>query len=127
MTTETAEFGELGPATDADTARPIAVALGRRVMVLGDLLLPLSPSASSLATSRDIAQRLSEWQGPGIVVLCGQMVAPGCGEPLGRAEALRAHPELTAAFAAFAARPDSQVIVVGGSVERDELAGELAD
>jgi hypothetical protein len=48
-----------------------------RVMVVGDLLLPSEPSPSSLAACRDIAQTLSEWQGPGIVVICGQLVAPG--------------------------------------------------
>src|SRR5580698_7360055 len=97
------------------TTRPIDVALGRRVMVLGDLLLPAQPSPSSLATSRDIAQKLADWQGPGIVVLCGQLAAAGCAEsPDGPAEALRTHADLSAALSAFGRRPDSQVIVVGG-------------
>ena len=82
----------------------IDVALGRRVMVLGDLLLPSQPSPRSLATCRDIAQKLGEWQGPGIVVICGQLVAAGNGGAPGPATALEAHKSLTAAFAAFAAR-----------------------
>ncbi len=66
---------------DIDQVR-IDVALGRRVMVLGDLLLPPDPSPSSLATCRDIAQKLDEWQGPGVVVICGQLVAtPNGGTP----------------------------------------------
>ena len=90
---------------DIDQAR-IDVALGRRVMVLGDLLLPPEPSPSSLATCRDIAQALDEWQGPGVVVVCGQLVTAGLGAaPGSAAAALRAHVGLTDAFAAFAAAP----------------------
>ena len=126
MTTETAEFDEPGQAIGPGSGRQVDVALGRRVMVLGDLLLPPAPSPSSLAASRDIALNLAEWQGPGIVVVCGQMVAPGCEEGRGPVEALRAHTELTAAFATFASRPDSQVIVVGGAAERTQLGDELA-
>ena len=107
-------------------SRPLRVPLGRRAMVLGDLLLPPDPSPSSLATSRDVAQRLADWQGPGIVVLCGQLVAAGCPEGPGPAGALRAHTELTAALGAFAARPDSRVVVVvDPSAERGDLAEEL--
>ena len=71
---------------DIDQAR-IDVALGRRVMVLGDLLLPPEPSPSSLATCRDIAQALDEWQGPGVVVVCGQLVTAGLGAAPGSAAA----------------------------------------
>ena len=56
----------------------VPVALGRRVEVIGDLLLPAVPTDCSLATIRDIAHRLDEWQGPGIVIVCGRLVAPGC-------------------------------------------------
>src|SRR5580692_11108691 len=107
MTTETEQWRENGLVRGPEQVRRIDVALGRRVMVLGDLLLPALPSPSSLATCRDIAQKLADWQGPGIVVLCGQLVAPGCSDEPGPAEALRAHQELTAAFSGFADRPDS--------------------
>src|ERR1700722_19980048 len=107
--------------------RQIEVLLGRRVMVLGDLLLPSEPSHSSRATCADIAQRLAEWQGPGTLVLCGQLLATECSGESGPMAALAAHPELTMAFSAFAARPESHVIVVVGTdVERDMLAGILA-
>jgi lysylphosphatidylglycerol synthetase-like protein (DUF2156 family) len=102
----------------------IDVALGRRVMVLGDILLPSQPSPSSMATCRDIAQKLGEWQGPGIVVICGQLVAAGGGGAPGPAAALEAHKSLTAAFAAFAARSDSRVVVVTGAAG---LPDDLAD
>ena len=72
-----------GPA--AGTDRSIFVALGRRIEVIGDLLLPAEPSDCSRATSRDIAQRLEEWQGPGIVIICGRLVAPSCQQGAGPA------------------------------------------
>ncbi len=110
---------------DIDQLR-IDVALGRRVMVLGDILLPLDPSPSSIATCRDVAQKLAEWQGPGIVVICGQLVAPGSGTASSPAAALRAHPDLTAAFTAFAARPESRVVLVVGAIgPPDDLVGAL--
>ena len=103
----------------------IDVALGRRVEVIGDLLLPAEPSASSTAVSRDITRRLEEWQGPGILIICGRLVALGCPEGSAR-QALDNHPELTAALGAFAARPDSSVIVVMAPGTRDgELVGTL--
>jgi lysylphosphatidylglycerol synthetase-like protein (DUF2156 family) len=101
----------------------IEVALGRRVEVIGDLLLPLEPSASSLAVSHDIARRLEEWQGPGIVIICGRVVATGCPEGSAR-RALDNHAQLAEALSAFAARSDSRVIVVMRSGGRDK---ELVD
>lgn len=104
-------------------AQRIEVALGRRVEVIGDLLLPLEPSASSSAVSRDIARRLEEWQGPGILIICGRIVATGCPDGSAR-RALDNHAQLAGALGAFATRPDSQVIVVMPSVGRDH---ELVD
>jgi lysylphosphatidylglycerol synthetase-like protein (DUF2156 family) len=103
----------------------IDVALGRRVEVIGDLLLPPEPSASSAAVSRDITRRLEEWQGPGILIVCGRLVAQGC--PEGSAlEAFENHPDLTAALGAFAVRPESAVLVVMAPGARDSaLVGAL--
>ncbi len=94
----------------------IPVGLGRRVEVIGDLLLPPVPTDSSRAACRGAARRLEDWQGPGIVVLCGRLVAPG---PLHAAETLQAHAELIDAFRAFAARPDSLVVAVMPMAQRD--------
>src|ERR1700761_6709568 len=97
-----------GGATDgdvdapADPARAVPVALGRRVEVIGDLLLPPEPTDSSRAACRDIAQRLGEWQGPGIVIVCGRLVAPGCPEGGEPAAVVKKHPSLTDALEAFA-------------------------
>jgi lysylphosphatidylglycerol synthetase-like protein (DUF2156 family) len=107
------------PGTEPETDRTIRVALGRRVEVIGDLLLPPEPTDSSRAACRDIARRLEEWQGPGIVVLCGRLVAPGCPTSAAPAEVLGAHPDLTAALRAFAKRADSQVVAIISDAERD--------
>ncbi len=106
--------------TEAVPERAIRVALGRRVEVVGDLLLPAEPTDSSLAACRDIARRLEEWQGPGIVILCGRLVATGCDDSdNGPVAALDSHPELTTAFKTFAARDDSRVVAVMARTERD--------
>jgi lysylphosphatidylglycerol synthetase-like protein (DUF2156 family) len=97
------------PTTDG--RRHVEVPLGRRVEVIGDLLLPAEPTASSSAACRDVARRLDEWQGPGIVVVCGR-IAAAAGPEKAASEALAKHPALGDAFAAFAARADSQVIAV---------------
>lgn len=97
----------------------IDVALGRRVEVIGDLLLPPDPSPSSSAVSRDIARRLEEWQGPGILIVCGRLVADGCPEGSG-VQALENHAGLIAALGAFAGRPDSSVFVVMAPGTRDD-------
>jgi lysylphosphatidylglycerol synthetase-like protein (DUF2156 family) len=113
-----------GPQPQGEHCR-IDIALGRRVEVIGDLLLPPEPSASSTAVSRDITRRLEDWQGPGVLIVCGRLVDQGCTE--GSAlQALDNHPDLTVALGAFAARPDSSVLVVmaPGSSDR-ALVGTL--
>src|SRR5580692_4672241 len=105
------------PVTAGGPDRNLPVALGRRVEVIGDLLLPPEPTDSSRAACHDIAQRLEEWQGPGIVILCGRLVAPGC--QVDPSSVIGAHPELLDALSAFAARTDSEVLVVMMPSERD--------
>ncbi len=103
---------------------PIDVPLGRRVMVIGDLLLPAIPSASSTATCRDLAAALSEWQGPGIVLVCGRL---GSDATVDVQTALQAHPNLMKAWADFAARAESKVVVVVPTMDTSsELVATLA-
>src|ERR1700733_11086818 len=109
--------GERAAATAAGADRTLRVALGRRVEVIGDLLLPPEPTDSSLAACRDIARRLEEWQGPRIVVLCGRL--GGAGGPDAQCGVVDRNPDPTDALAPFAARADSQVIVVMVPSERD--------
>ncbi len=107
------------PAATADVAHVVDVPLGRRVEIIGDLLLPAEPTDSSRAACRDIARRLEDWQGPGTVVLCGRLVVPGGPDEAEPATALRHHTELTDALAAFGARHDSQVVAVLSAAEHD--------
>jgi lysylphosphatidylglycerol synthetase-like protein (DUF2156 family) len=123
MTVETAADQADAPVTRPEAARTIDVALGRRVMVIGDLLLPAVPSPSSQAACRDIVHKLAEWQGPGIVIFCGQVLAADLGGDVGAAEVLSAHGDLAAAFTKFSARPESQIALV---LPAHELPGELA-
>ncbi|HXZ62757.1 MAG TPA: phosphatidylglycerol lysyltransferase domain-containing protein [Acidimicrobiales bacterium] len=115
------------PECEDGAVETVAVPLGRRVEIVGDLLLPPEPTASSRAACGDIAQRLEEWEGPGFLVLCGRLVAPGCGEESGRAGVLHGHPELAEALRAFAARPDSRVVVVTTPAERDPALAEALE
>ena len=116
---------ETGPAAEADVDRTLPVALGRRVEIVGDLLLPPEPTDSSRAACADIAQRLAEWQGPGIVILCGRLAAPSCQDDA--AGVVEKHPELLVALEAFAARADSQVIAVMGPTERDPAVAKMLE
>jgi lysylphosphatidylglycerol synthetase-like protein (DUF2156 family) len=111
--------GGAQPGARPHDATTIHVALGRRVEVVGDLLLPAAPSNSSQAVCRDIGRRLEEWQGPGIVVLCGRFAVTDGRDELSPAAALAAHPELTDALTAFAGRADSQVVAVMGEAGHD--------
>ncbi len=113
------------PVTAGDMDRNLPVALGRRVEVIGDLLLPQEPTDSSRAACHDIGQRLEEWQGPGIVILCGRLVARGCqDDPSG---VMDKHPELLDALSAFAARAESQVLVVTVPSERDPALVQMLE
>ncbi len=101
----------------------VTVPLGRRVEIVGDLLLPTEPTDSSRAACRDIARRLHEWQGPGIVIVCGRLTASCCTEGPLQANALDGHSELTEALRQFSRRPDSRVLAI---LAEGEEATELA-
>ena len=101
-----------------DPAIVVDIPLGRRVMVLGDLLLSPSPTPSSTALAADVADILEQWDGPGVVVVCGNLFAAGPdGWPLSAGPARRAldgHPALLAAITTFTSRPDCRLIVLPG-------------
>ncbi|MHB8320383.1 MAG: bifunctional lysylphosphatidylglycerol flippase/synthetase MprF [Acidimicrobiales bacterium] len=66
------------PPTTPDESVTIDVPLGRRVMVVGDLLLPEAGTPSSIALGRSVAATLDRWQGPGVVVVCGNLFGSTC-------------------------------------------------
>jgi lysylphosphatidylglycerol synthetase-like protein (DUF2156 family) len=94
---------------------PVPVGIGQRVMVVGDLLLNGSASASSTALAADLASTLDGWEGPGTVVVCGNLFA---GDPMLDADrvraALAAHPDLAGALRRFAASDGRRVVVLPG-------------
>src|ERR1700722_4824999 len=117
MADPTATADATAPTADTADTATVPVALGRRGGVIGARPPPPEPPDSPGAPCRDIAQRLDEWQGPGIVVVCGRLVAPGSAEE--PAAGVERHAALTDALETCAARADSQVIVVLPSSERD--------
>ncbi|HLN18336.1 MAG TPA: DUF2156 domain-containing protein [Acidimicrobiales bacterium] len=106
------------PSTEPVEALAIRVPLGRRVMVVGDLLLSSTATASSRALAVDLATTLDRWDGPGVAVVCGNLfAAPTGGGPLTAGEvraALGAHERLTASVRAFTSRPDCRLVVMPG-------------
>ncbi len=108
------EIGDLTMAPDT-----IAVPLGWRVLVVGDLLLPAEATASSTAIASELAQVAETWEGPGLFVLSGRLfdVSTGPTRLLEARRALEAHPRLRFALESFAARDDGRLVHQGGQVD----------
>ena len=113
----------IDPSGEAVEAGPeaitlVEVPLGQRVVVAGDLLLPVEATPSSEALAADLAATLSRWQGPGVVVLAGNVFAAPAGTPgLGAEEvrrALDAHPQLTEALRSFAGEGERRLLLLPG-------------
>jgi len=99
-------------------ATVVEIPLGRRVMVVGDLLLRPEATPSSRALAADVALTLERWEGPGLVIVCGNLFAVPCGgdgldAPQVRT-ALKAHQGLTKAIEEFTGRPDCRLLVLPG-------------
>ncbi|HEV3280051.1 MAG TPA: phosphatidylglycerol lysyltransferase domain-containing protein [Acidimicrobiales bacterium] len=111
-----------GPAGDFSPepgATRVDVGVGRRVMVVSDLLLTPQATASTLATTRQLARALDTWDGPGVLIVAGNLFdLTGCAAPLAEAEqALRAHPELGGALTRFLDVDERRVIRQTGAHE----------
>jgi lysylphosphatidylglycerol synthetase-like protein (DUF2156 family) len=107
-----------GPLAQAVEATDIEIPLGRRVMVVGDLLLRPESTPSSRALASDVALTLDRWEGPGLVIVCGNLFAVPCGgdgldAPQVRT-ALKAHRGLAQAIEEFTGRPDCRLLVLPG-------------
>ncbi len=88
-------------------ATRVEVGVGRRVMVVSDLLLTPEATPSSRAITTELARALDTWDGPGILVVAGNLfdltgcAAGGCDAGAASAQAARAldaHPELADAL-----------------------------
>ena len=51
----------------------VDVPLGRRVMVVSDLLLTPDATPSSLAVTAELARALDTWDGPGVLIIAGNL------------------------------------------------------
>jgi lysylphosphatidylglycerol synthetase-like protein (DUF2156 family) len=95
----------------------IPVGVGRRVVVVANFALgPESTPATSWAAA-GFARALDTWDGPGLVVVAGNLFDLGAGAdgpPVPQA-ALAAHPRLAEALARFASGPERRLVCLPGA------------
>ena len=104
------------PLTPSDDVATIPVGLGGRVLVAANFDLPPVATPTSTWAAAGFARALDTWDGPGLVVVAGNLFdlgeAPDAGARAGAA--LGAHPRLAEALRRFAADPDRRVICLPG-------------
>jgi lysylphosphatidylglycerol synthetase-like protein (DUF2156 family) len=99
--------------------RVVDLPIGRRVVVVSDLLLTPEATASSTALTVELARSLDAWEGPGILVVAGNLfdlidtVSPA----VDAERCMAAHPELRASIGAFLQEPERRVIRQVGTHE----------
>ncbi len=93
--------------------------LGWRVMVVSDLLLTPTTTPSSLAVTAQLARALDAWDGPGILIIAGNLFdLTESGSPLAQArDSLAAHPRLRDALDRFLGIEERRVIRQCGTHE----------
>ncbi|MHB1911516.1 MAG: hypothetical protein ACYCTI_05615, partial [Acidimicrobiales bacterium] len=125
---------DLEPAEQPPGLLPVPVPVGGRVLVVSDLLLRPHPSPAALGATRHLATVLDAWDGPGAVVVAGNLLdlsGPGPGPGAADvAAALDGHGELVRAMAAFAGEEGRRLVCLPGNRDRRlawdaELAGDL--
>jgi lysylphosphatidylglycerol synthetase-like protein (DUF2156 family) len=97
----------------------VDVPLGRRIMVVSDLLLTPDATSSTLALTAELARALDTWDGPGILVIAGNLFdLTGCEDPLGAAgRAIDAHPALARSFLRFLQVDERRILRQRGTHE----------
>ncbi len=113
------------PAGEGHTFSPepgatrIDVPLGRRVMVVSDLLLTPDATPSTTATTAELARALDTWDGPGILIIAGNLFdLTGAGSPLSECrQSMEAHPALARALTRFLTFDERRVIRQTGTHE----------
>ena len=108
------------PSSTGSEATRVEVPLGRRVMVVSDLLLTPEPTPSSTAVSNELARALDTWDGPGILIIAGNLFdLTGTGSALSECESsLAAHPAFGRALRRFLEVDERRVIRQTGTHER---------
>jgi lysylphosphatidylglycerol synthetase-like protein (DUF2156 family) len=108
--------GSPAPGPNTFTPEPgttrIEVALGRRVMVVSDLLLTAQATPSTWAVSAELARALDTWDGPGLLIIAGNLFdLTGAESPAEEARrSIGAHPALELALTRFLTVNDRRVI-----------------
>jgi lysylphosphatidylglycerol synthetase-like protein (DUF2156 family) len=102
----------------------VEIPAGTRALVVSDLLLPEEITDASASSCAALATELGAWQGPGVLVIAGNLVDPTATTDVGRLveRALDSHDALRDAIAAFSAQQGRTAYVLPGW--RD---GELAE
>jgi lysylphosphatidylglycerol synthetase-like protein (DUF2156 family) len=108
-----------GRPTEIADQLEVEVGLGGRVLVVSDLLLGPSATPASASATTDLAIAIEAWNGPGALVVAGDLfellvAEPPDATPDPRA-ALNAHPRLTTALRAFSAGAGRRLICLPGS------------
>ncbi|HMC41566.1 MAG TPA: phosphatidylglycerol lysyltransferase domain-containing protein, partial [Acidimicrobiales bacterium] len=103
---------ELGPARDLVE---VDVPVGGRVLVVSDLLLEKDATPATTSATTDVATAIDAWDGPGILVIAGNLFEMVAADVVDTRQALDAHPKLTAAVAAFRRCEGRRVICLPGS------------
>ena len=99
--------------------RVVDVPIGRRVMVVSDLLLTPEATPSSKALTIELARALDAWDGPGILIVAGNLfdlidtVSPATDA----VRCMAAHPQLRDSFRAFLQEPERRIIRQVGTHE----------
>ncbi len=97
----------------------VDVPLGRRVMVVSDLLLTQEATPSTLAVTGQLARALDTWDGPGILIIAGNLFdLSGCSSPLAEANgSMAAHPVLRQSLERFLGVNERRILRQTGSHE----------
>jgi lysylphosphatidylglycerol synthetase-like protein (DUF2156 family) len=97
----------------------VPVDVGRRALIVSNLGLQPQPTPATTWAASGLARALDTWEGPGLVVIAGDLLDLGAAPDTGAATsaALAAHPRLAKAFEAFAAGDDRRIISIPGATQ----------
>jgi lysylphosphatidylglycerol synthetase-like protein (DUF2156 family) len=108
------------PAVSPEPGVPaVGVPIGRRVMVVSDLLLTPEATPSSKILTVELARALDAWDGPGLLIIAGNLFdLTGTDSPSADAQrSMAAHPRLRESFGAFLQEPERRIIRQVGTHE----------
>ena len=103
----------------ASAVTVVDVPIGRRVMVVSDLLLTGGETTSSRALTAELAGALDAWEGPGVLVVAGNLFDLTDATDVGEAArvAMEAHPRLATACSRFLASEERRILRQEGTHE----------